>query len=94
MEPKKLTPEELRDAKELSRIADTFRFVAKTVANNTAVFPKGQKQAEVGRWNTIANLLEQSRNDFVGNCLIKAGVEASGKAQINWETGEITPITE
>jgi hypothetical protein len=77
---------------ELHRIALSYSFIAGQIKGNTALIPEGQKVAE--QYEAIARLMENSKNQWMGQKLASMGYPNTVKVSIDIKTGNITPINE
>ncbi len=82
-----LLPTEALQVQHMQQAANNRRWEADVIKGNTALVPDGQKLAEQAE--AIANLLEQSCQEFIANTLVKCGIAPGTKCSLNLTTGEI-----
>ena len=86
-ERRDLNEQELREYLKLVEICNTERWKAVQFASNTALIPDGQKVAATQE--AIANLLENSRNNWISHVLKGCGVPSGQSVNVHSETGKI-----
>lgn len=87
--PRNLTPDECKEIQEMVRICASYRWVAKQVHGNTALIPSGQMIAS--QFVAIADVLENTKNQFMAAKITECGYPVGTKAQVDIYTGQITP---
>ncbi len=91
------TPQQLSEAdraefEELFRMATSYNFIASQIKGNTALVPEGQRVAS--EYEAIARLLENAKNQFIGQKLHKMGYPQTAQVKVDIKSGIITPINE
>lgn len=82
-----LTPEETMELSEMIRMVNARKFEAAQIKGNTALVPDGQKVAEQSA--AIAALLDNAKNLWVSQTLLKCGYAPDTRCSLNLGTGEI-----
>jgi hypothetical protein len=88
--PQQLSPADLSQLQELYRIAEAYALVADQIKGNTALIPDGQKVST--QFEAIARLMDNTKNQWVGQKLADMGYPKGAKVTVNAQTGEIKPI--
>lgn len=88
--PKKrrnLNKQELQEYLEILRFCNGERWKAMQISGNTALVPNGQEVAKTQE--AIANLLDNTKNNWLSQVLTECGVPKGQAVNINSVTGEI-----
>ena len=84
-EKRNLSPQELREYLQLVTISNTERWKAIQYTNNTALLPNGKELAK--QQEAIANLLQNSMENWIGHTLQECGVPPRQAVNINSTNG-------
>lgn len=83
-----LTKQELKEATELLRAAQIFKFASLQVQGNTAMVTDGQKMGTI--FGEIARLLDNAKNLWMIELLQQCGYTQGEKVGVDMDTGVIT----
>lgn len=89
---KKINKEELHEAQKINDIVVAEKWKLQHISANTMLIPGGQKFKE--QQEAIVNLLEQKKNEHMGQLLAHLGYPSNTKASINLKTGDIKIIND
>lgn len=90
--PQQLSEEDRAEFEELQRIAITYSFIASQIKANTALVPEGQQVAQ--QYEAISRLMQNSKNQWMGQKLAALGYPKDVTVTIDVKTGIITPVHE
>ena len=90
--PQALNERDRAEFEELHRIFLSYSFVASQIKGNTALVPNGQEIA--AQFEAIARLMENTKNQYIGQKLHEMGYPQSAQVNVDIKTGVITPINE
>jgi hypothetical protein len=90
--PQQLPEVDRAEFEELFRMAMSYNFIASQIKNNTALVPDGQRVAS--EYEAVARLLENAKNQFIGQKLVDMGYPQTSQVKVDIKTGIITPINE
>ena len=90
--PQQLSEVDRAEFEELFRMAMTYNFIASQIKANTALVPEGQRVAS--EYEAIARLLENAKNQFIGQKLVDMGYPQTTQVRVDIKSGVITPINE
>lgn len=82
-----LTPQECLQLQEMQRLVNSRKFEAAQVTANTALVADGQRVAQ--QLESIVALLDNAKNQWVAQTLLRCGYPEGAKCNINLSTGEI-----
>lgn len=82
-----LEPAEILQLTKMVELANARKFEADQIKVNTALVPRGQEVAN--EVEAVARLLENVKNQYVGQLLVACGYDAGQNCNINLSTGEI-----
>jgi len=85
--PRKMTEMELSELRELHKVVAIERFKLTAVKANTALMPNGQ--AWVSAQEALITLLENMKNQRVGQVLAGCGYPSGQPISVNLSTGKI-----
>ena len=94
--PRRLTPRELNEIQELTRIAGAERFKAHYYAENTAILNVEGSKGKVlaAQQEKIAAIVEQVKSNHVNAKLAELGYQRDERVTIDLTTGKITKLRE
>lgn len=90
--PQQLSEEDRAEFEELHRMAISYNFLARQIKGNTALVPEGQQVA--AQYEAIARLIENAKNQWIGEKLNQMGYPQKVQVKVDIKTGTITPINE
>ena len=81
------SPAEIVQLQEMQRLVNGRKFEAAQIKSNTALIPRGKEIGE--EIEAIARVLENVKNQYVGDTLLKCGYPSGTRCDINYSTGEV-----
>ena len=85
---KRLNEAERAEILDVSRLAQSYRFIATHLKGNTALVPGGQKVLE--QYEAMAKLIDGVKNSMVSQRLSQLGYPQGVNFTVNLKTGKIT----
>lgn len=85
--PRKMTEMEVSELRELHKVVAIEQFKLATVKGNTALLPNGQ--AWVSQEEALITLLENAKNQRVGQVLASCGYPQGKPIKVDLQTGKV-----
>ena len=90
VEKRNLNQQELQEYIEMVKLCNNQRWKTMLITGNTALIPDGLNMAKYE--SAVTNLLDNSRNNWISQLLVKCGVPSGQSIKIDSETGVIEYI--